>query len=351
MSQEPAQFFAENGYYVWRNLVPPALVDEVLKQFKTEIVPLKKLLKRQTTGRWESHRFTPQGYMTKSLIHPHDYGDSPYSRAIMDIICGLEMQKALALLSLQSKFRCVGSMFFDANANTPPHTDNFYVDSVPNGHLIAGWIALEDIHPDAGPFYVMPGSHLLDFKLKDCDSTGSIVKDSETGFARVTNYGNEHADKFLNPQLLKGDAIFWHPSTIHGSMPTLNTELSRKSISCHFVPVQYGVGNITKTYNPAEFKYLNYKGMDIRVGIFPCPYPQDETFEDLQQTVISLVDKHAEVLNEHERIFVVLQKEVDRLRSENEQLRVNPKISASNGGTIFAKKNIKRILNYLTTRQ
>jgi phytanoyl-CoA dioxygenase PhyH len=48
---------------------------------------------------------------------------------------------------------------FDANTATPAHQDWWYLDSIPNGHLLAAWIALEDIEEDAGRFYVIPQTH------------------------------------------------------------------------------------------------------------------------------------------------------------------------------------------------
>jgi ectoine hydroxylase-related dioxygenase (phytanoyl-CoA dioxygenase family) len=44
---------------------------------------------------------------------------------------------------------------FDANTAAAAHQDWWYLDSIPNGHLLAAWIGLEDIEEDAGGFYVI----------------------------------------------------------------------------------------------------------------------------------------------------------------------------------------------------
>ena len=48
-------------------------------------------------------------------------------------------------------------MFFDQKT-TRPHQDWIYLDSKPNGYIIAAWIALEDIPTEGIRFFVYPGS-------------------------------------------------------------------------------------------------------------------------------------------------------------------------------------------------
>ena len=65
----------------------------------------------------------------------------------------------------ENEYHAVMSMFFDANVGTPPHCDNYYLDSLPEGNLTAVWIALEDINVDAGRFFVLSGSNKKEFSL------------------------------------------------------------------------------------------------------------------------------------------------------------------------------------------
>ena len=58
-------------------------------------------------------------------------------------------------------------MLFDKSTGTTDHADTWYLDTIPKGQMIACWIALENIHKDAGRFFVCPKSHNLEFSKID----------------------------------------------------------------------------------------------------------------------------------------------------------------------------------------
>lgn len=68
------------------------------------------------------------------------------------------LHKVLTEITGSKEHNLMQTMLFDANTTTQPHQDWWYLDSVPSGHLIASWIAMEDIDERAGRFYVLPGS-------------------------------------------------------------------------------------------------------------------------------------------------------------------------------------------------
>ena len=51
-------------------------------------------------------------------------------------------------------------MYFDGNPVTWPHQDIYYLDAEEIGRMTSAWVAVEDIAPDAGRFFVYPKSHL-----------------------------------------------------------------------------------------------------------------------------------------------------------------------------------------------
>jgi phytanoyl-CoA hydroxylase len=132
-------------------------------------------------------------------------------------------------------------MLFDANTETPPHQDWWYLDSVPNGNLIAAWIALEDIDEHAGRFFVIPESHRV--RLHDTEKT----MPHSDWLVRVRRYFDDHRAQVAAPALKKGDVLFWNSRTIHGSLPTVDRNYSRKSLTAHFLPSEMSFGNLFTT--------------------------------------------------------------------------------------------------------
>ncbi len=137
------------------------------------------------------------------------------------------------------KFVVWQNMLFDKSTGTVDHADTWYLDTNPKGLIFASWIALEDIHKDAGRFFVIPKSNK--FKLKQ-NSYETIPNHYE-----YANFINEYVKinklKRFARSLKKGDVLFWHPNTIHGSFSQVNSRKSRKSITCHYHPLGIGRKN------------------------------------------------------------------------------------------------------------
>ncbi len=187
--------------------------------------------------------------MRQSFLDIHDYSDfGDFSRAALDIYCSDEVLGALRAITGEASLNLMQSMLFDANTATPPHQDWWYLDSVPAGHLLAGWVALEDIHEDAGRFYVLRDTTAIDLRQGDADLAHS------TWLERMQQYLDSHREQLVAPALHKGDALFWNSRTIHGSLPTADARHSRKSITAHYMPSRMTFGNLFKVKD-----YIAYK--------------------------------------------------------------------------------------------
>jgi phytanoyl-CoA hydroxylase len=249
----PAQeYYEENGYYVYRNLVSSDLIDQLLRRFHDDIVPSKYPFFRQNTNRYETSRLTQHGYVQQSFLDIHDYKKFPeFSQCAKEIYTSAEMRNALTEVTGFDAFHLMQTMLFDANTETQSHQDCWYLDSVPNGHLLAAWIALEDIDERAGRFYVVPKSHTLDFH----SDTPDLAHDD--WIARVKDYVAAHRDQVYAPALKKGDVLFWNSHTIHGALPTQDPRLSRKSLTAHYLPSRFEFGNIFLTKENLHYKSHN----------------------------------------------------------------------------------------------
>ena len=88
--------------------------------------------------------------------------------------------------------------------------------------MIGVWIAAEDIHPGAGPFYVYARSHRTptppDLELDQIDPNGPEYK------RRMAAFAGGSALRLVAPELAQGDMILWSSLTIHGSLATTAAE-------------------------------------------------------------------------------------------------------------------------------
>ncbi|KJH73148.1 phytanoyl-CoA dioxygenase family protein [Aliterella atlantica] len=254
---EPKNYYQENGYIVFRNLIPIDLIDRLLELYTKKIVLSRYPFFRQSTNQYEVNRLNEFGYVEQSFLDIHDYEKFPeFSNIAKEIYCGDSIQDALRQITGSHSFNLMQTMLFDANTETQPHQDWWYLDTVPNGHLVGSWIALEDIDERAGRFYVVPKS----VENPDFHSDTPNLSHSEW-LQRIKAYVDSNRDDIKAPELKKGDVLFWSSKTVHGALPTQDTRCSRKSLTGHYIPSEYKFGNLftTKDY----IAYQTYKGVSF----------------------------------------------------------------------------------------
>lgn len=248
------QYYYEQGYCVCRQLIPQYLVDQLVQRYEWDVVPSDYPFFRQNTDAYERNRYTEKGYVKQSFLDIHDYEKFPaFSQCARDVFTHEAMRAALQEVTGHAEFNLMQTMLFDANTETVPHQDWWYLDSVPNGHLLGAWIALEDIDERAGRFYVLPKTQHVDLHS---DTPGLKHTDWMT---RVRAYVDAHQEDIVAPALKKGDVLFWNSRTIHGALPTQNPSFSRKSLTAHYLPAHMAFGNL---FTRKDFvKYKTYNGM------------------------------------------------------------------------------------------
>lgn len=131
------------------------------------------------------------------------------------------------------------SLYFEWGSQQGLHRDPVYVQMTPPSHLLATWLALEDIGPDCGPLVYMPGSHRLPyFQFDRGRFTVDFSRDSQELIQQGEAWDQRHCqDAGLELETLtckRGQVLIWHHSLLHGgSLPT-NPELTRKSFVVHY---------------------------------------------------------------------------------------------------------------------
>lgn len=244
--------YEREGFVIRRQVVPHRLIDDLLERFRGDILPSRFRFYRQNSAKYEVNRFTDGGYLANALLDFHDYGPYPeFSTAGLELFFCEPLRMELTKLTGHDRMQLMQTMLMDANPTTPAHQDWWYPDTVPNGNLIAAWIALEDIDQRAGRFYVMRGSQSVVLH-HDIETLGH-----SEWLARMNAWKSAHADQIVAPAMAKGDVLFWNSSTIHGSLPTQDARYSRKSATAHYIPEGATFGNLFKTKDYIELKEFN----------------------------------------------------------------------------------------------
>jgi hypothetical protein len=129
------------------------------------------------------------------------------------------------------------SLYFEWGSEQGLHRDPMFVPTEPPSHLVASWVALEDIRPDSGPLLYAPRSHRMPWYEFEPDSVRFVAK-TEAARARWI----EHRDRMIDELGLevrpltcqKGSAFIWHSGLLHGGMRVEDPATTRRSIVTHY---------------------------------------------------------------------------------------------------------------------
>ena len=264
-------FYDQNGYVVVRNVIPAALCDAARDAFASEVRDFDGFIYRQASANPERNQLTGRGYVLNSILNIQDLGRAqfPHFRnAGLEVITHKALHEASNAL-LGEPGTIVQSMYFDGNPATWAHQDTYYLDSVDLGHMVGAWIAVEDIEPGAGRFYVYPGSHRIDMKKNGGDFDIAFNHDKYKQL--VLDVIASHGLECRAPALRKGDVLFWSSKTIHGSLGTAQEEHSRASFTSHVIPGSRGFLQFQSIEKTLRLQEIN----GIRVH---CPKDQNNAF-------------------------------------------------------------------------
>jgi phytanoyl-CoA hydroxylase len=114
------------------------------------------------------------------------------------------------------------------------HIDSLFMTPQTPHHLIAAWIALEDVDPTAGPLVYYPGSHkipLYRFHDGSHHATGEELPDWSNYIHRELDRLALKKETFLAS---KGDVFLWHSDLVHGGNAIQDANKTRRSLVCHY---------------------------------------------------------------------------------------------------------------------
>jgi phytanoyl-CoA hydroxylase len=235
-SQEAKQYYEENGYVIFKELVDRSSCDEARRLWDVEVKNSDKFMYRQPNGRAERNRLNSNGWVMNPILNlqslnPFSFGGLR-NFATNNILTSDGMKSALTQI-LEEAPKIVQSMYFEGNSATWEHQDTYYLDSVNIGSMTGAWIALEDIGAEAGRFFICPGTHKLDLGKQNKHT--NIAYNHQVYIDQVVQVMKDKKMPIRAPKLDKSDVLFWNSWTIHGSLKSEHKERSRSSITCHAI--------------------------------------------------------------------------------------------------------------------
>lgn len=258
-------YYEQNGYVVLRGALDPSLIDAFLAEYQRAKSSRSFVYFAQSVHRAMRPELNEHGFIRESMLHPSRLGMHPaWVRGVKSCIYAKSVSDALTALDGEAQHIAWQDMFFDLSTGTIEHQDTWYLDTDPPGRLVAAWFALENIAPEAGTFFVMPGSH----KAKPLDR--DTYPDHEE-FRRVTlDFVREQGFRPKPMPLAKGDVLLWHPFTVHGAFSNRDPRYSRKSFTCHYFPSSAArqhkrFTRVERTENPALLRVA--RGPDLLTNL------------------------------------------------------------------------------------
>lgn len=208
----------ENGYVVIPGAVPDALIDEYCAVWEPTFAQHETLYLRCPQAR-------------RLCLHP------TLALAMAELI-GEPMGLHLNLAGWVSTER-------------DWHQDDYLNPPYVNGHYVAAWLALADVHPDSGPFQCVPGSHRWPVlrREKVLRAMGEPTPHGrDPGWPKRSEnllsplFEERFASLGLTPQPFlghRGDVLLWHSRLVHrGSKPNVpGTE--RRALIAHYSGVEH----------------------------------------------------------------------------------------------------------------
>jgi ectoine hydroxylase-related dioxygenase (phytanoyl-CoA dioxygenase family) len=226
--------FLEHGYFVFRPAIDERLFDELLSDVDRvwrEQPPDAAFAFHSLLTRFSGHDEASRRVGCR-------LGDfHGYSPAALALYLQPEIHR-YARLILDEEVVAKQSIFFQWGSGQALHRDPIHVRVHPASHLVAAWIALEDISAGSGPLTYVPGSHRVPYQefepgryFADIGKDGAAaIQALETADIERCRAAGLEARPFL---ARRGEVLIWHHSLLHGGSIPTDPEATRKSFVVH----------------------------------------------------------------------------------------------------------------------
>jgi hypothetical protein len=209
--------FIDEGYIVLDDFIPKSWCDRVNRD-------LDSLIAAGTL------RYDRKGQRVEHLFE--------HSKATRDLWAHPEILKILSAIYDDVALPCQ-TLNFIHGSQQDAHQDLIHLTPFPAGMMCGVWVALEDIHPDAGPLVVYPKSHRLTRLYTRTVPVDKVRDDNWAQFVgkyspRLTNLIQEAGLKPFYYTPKAGSVLIWHEALAHGGSKRNNDDLTRRSMVSHY---------------------------------------------------------------------------------------------------------------------
>lgn len=167
--------------------------------------------------------------------HPHRVNDLFLEyEAIRTISLHPRLVPILHALLPRKAVLC-NTLSIDYGSEQSAHVDSIYMTPPTPGHLVATWIALEDVSPDAGPLHYYPGSHKIEPYIFSDGGRSQIEGEQPVWREYMRKEIEKRRLKPCSISAAKGDVLVWHSDLLHGGNPRTNRGLTRKTLISHYL--------------------------------------------------------------------------------------------------------------------
>jgi len=227
LSNEQLAFYAENGYVVVPDIVPP----DVLKRIRDAITEITTEAQAGRSTRVSDTIVEPDAASTASTtatkaplrklnaLVPHDpfFRSVAASPTILDVVTQLTGQPRQIMLYSDQVFLKPAH----CGSPKPLHQDNSYFRVTPHSHGVTCWMAVDDSTEENGCMRYIPGSHKL-----------GLLPHKQISAAHLTPEDSDLGQEIPVP-IPAGAAIFHHLLTLHSSHANTSAK-PRRAWALHY---------------------------------------------------------------------------------------------------------------------
>jgi len=244
MQRDWREDFSTQGYVICKNILPPDLIDEHLKQVSAlcarfGVVDLESLVSLPIE--------TDDAFMAAMLdLH---YRNELARKLIFNRI----MRRVLAELFGAEPILSFARSSLWEPGNMRAHVDTAFRSPDAPYSVCRTWCALENIDAESGRFYLIPGSHrtlmprlcdeviaenpeLQELSRKLADEPENWWRLFSRGWPKVNAKVPDRIDgnQKVSFEMNKGDVIFFNPAVVHGTVDCLDPKGDRKVMICEW---------------------------------------------------------------------------------------------------------------------